>query len=297
MKPDLSNIKVQQVPFLQNFRTTVDVLRLDLLHPVISGNKWFKLNRYIDDARAKNKTTLLTFGGAYSNHIVATAAAAAAQGFQSVGIIRGEEPQKYSPTLLQAAAYGMKLFFVNREAYRNKQVPPHVYDLVAEDEIYRIEEGGFGEKGAEGAAEILQLTHENYSHIITAVGTGTTAAGLLKAAAPEQKIIGISVMKNNLALQPQIESMVNQEKRQQLTLLHDYHFGGYAKKTSELIAFMNQFYEHTTIPTDFVYTGKLFFAVKDLLQKKYFPDGSRVLVIHSGGLQGNRSLSKGTLIF
>ncbi|MGV3529353.1 MAG: 1-aminocyclopropane-1-carboxylate deaminase/D-cysteine desulfhydrase [Flavisolibacter sp.] len=297
MKPDLSNIKVQQVPFLQNFRTTVDVLRLDLLHPVISGNKWFKLNRYIDDARAKNKTTLLTFGGAYSNHIVATSAAAAAQGFQSVGIIRGEEPLEYSPTLLQAADYGMKLFFVNREVYRSKEVPPQVYESMAEKDIYCIEEGGFGEKGAEGAAEILHLTHENYSHIITAVGTGTTAAGLLKAAAPEQKVIGISVMKNNLALQPQIENLVNEEKRQQLTLLHDYHFGGYAKKTAELIAFMNQFYQQTSIPTDFVYTGKLFFAVKDLLQKKYFPDQSRILVIHSGGLQGNRSLSKGTLIF
>ena len=297
MKPDLSNIKVQPVPFLQNFHTTVDVLRLDGLHPVISGNKWFKLNRYIDDARAKNKSTLLTFGGAYSNHIVATAAAAAGQGLQSAGIIRGEEPQEHSPTLMQAAAYGMKLFFVSREAYRSKEVPPQVYELMAEKNIYRIEEGGFGEKGAEGAAEILQLAQGNYSHIITAVGTGTTAAGLLKAAVPEQKVIGISVMKNNFALQPQIERLVDDKKWKQLTLLHDYHFGGYAKKTPELIAFMNQFYQQTSIQSDFVYTGKLFFAVHDLLQKNYFHDGSRLLVIHSGGLQGNRSLGKGTLIF
>lgn len=292
------NCRIDQVIPLSKFHTTVDVLRLDLIHPVVSGNKWFKLNDYLRDAIGLNRKTIATFGGAYSNHIVATAAAADASGLKSIGIIRGEKPTAFSNTLTDAIEFGMKLYFVSREDYRNRTVPHELLKDFNTDEIYFINEGGYGQKGVEGAKEILQLTDSSkYTHIIAAVGTGTTLAALVQAAQPRQNITGISVMKNNFSLRQEINNLLPQSNKDQFTLIHDYPFGGYAKHTADLIQFMNQWYHLTGIPSDFVYTGKLFFAVNDLIQKHYFPSESKLLIIHSGGLQGNRSLPKGTLIF
>ncbi|HWI92604.1 MAG TPA: pyridoxal-phosphate dependent enzyme [Flavisolibacter sp.] len=292
------NIRVDQVLFLQKFHTTVDVLRLDLIHPVISGNKWFKLKEYLREAKSLNKKIILTYGGAYSNHIVATAAAAKQSNFKSIGIIRGEKPTTLSHTLKDAMNFGMEVFFLSREDYKRKIIPPEVYKYCDSEELYVINEGGYGVKGVEGAKAILKLMDLSaYTHILDVVGTGTTIAGIVEASGEHQTVIGISSMKNNFSLQQETEKFISEEKRSRFSLIHDYHFGGYAKYTQELIDFMNEWYRQTGIPSDFVYTGKLFFAAHDLLKKNYFPAGSKLLLMHSGGLQGNLSLPKGTLIF
>ncbi len=292
------NIRADRVHFLSKFHTTVDVLRLDLLHPVVSGNKWFKLKEYLIEAKALNKKTIASFGGAYSNHIVATAAAAQMNGLKSMGIIRCQKPRQLSHTLQQAMNFGMELHFISREAYKEKTIPSEVWMHYDPNEIYFINEGGYGSKGMEGAKDILNQTDaSSYTHIIAAVGTGTTVAGLTEASNSNQKIIGISVLKNSFSLQQEIEALLSKDNQKKFSLIHDYHFGGYAKCTQALLNFMNDWYRQTGIPSDFVYTGKLFFAANDLVQKNYFPEKSRLLIIHSGGLQGNQSLSKGTLIF
>ena len=300
MKPfiELDRSRIDSVSSLYNFHTTVDVLRLDLIHPVVSGNKFFKLKEYLSEAEHQNKKVLVTFGGAYSNHIVATAAAAEWQGLKSIGIIRGEKPAALSHTLMQARSYGMDLIFVSREEYRRKSLPDEWLKNYRPEDLYIINEGGYGSRGMEGSRDILKdCNASTYTHILSAAGTGTTLAGLIAASHPGQAVIGISVLKNNFSLEKEINALLPTEKQGRFQLDHAYHFGGYAKHTPQLLQFMNDWYAQTGIPSDFVYTGKLFFAAHDLLQKSYFPEGSRLLIIHSGGLQGNLSLPKGTLIF
>ena len=290
--------RVDPLSSLYKFHTTVDVLRLDLIHPVISGNKWYKLRYSLEEALQQEKKAVVTFGGAYSNHIVATAAACREAGLKSIGIIRGERSLNFSQTLQNAEAFGMQLFFISREAYREKALPDALLTHFPETALYTISEGGYGHNGARGAAEILSDDRfSDYTHFLAATGTGTTLAGLATGCRPGQQAIGISVLKGALSLNDEIIKLTGTEKKENFSLLHDYHFGGYARKNAELTAFMNEWFRQTGIPSDFVYTAKLFFAVQDLLQKDFFPQGSRLLVIHSGGLQGNRSLEKGTLIF
>lgn len=292
------NIRVDPIQFLSKIHTTIDVLRLDLVHPVVSGNKWFKLKEYFKEAKALDKKIILTFGGTYSNHIIAAAATAKQARLKSIGIIRGEKPNFFSHTLLDASSYGMELHFISREDYKSKKVPREIFEQYNKNDIYLINEGGYGLPGVAGAKDILsQIDSSFYTHIIDSVGTGTTLAGLIEASGDDQKIIGISSMKNNYSLQEEIKQLVSSQNKKKFTLLYDYHFGGYAKLSMQLIDFMNEWYRLAGIPSDFVYTGKLFFAVCDLLEKNYFPANSRLLIIHSGGLQGNQSLPKGTLIF
>ncbi len=270
----------------------LSVLRIDQLHEIVSGNKWFKLRYYIQEAVETNKNHIVTFGGAYSNHIVATAAACRIHQLNCTGIIRGEEAVSLSPTLLQAKELGMQLVFISREDYAAKKLPA----LLNSEDSYIINEGGYGRIGAQGAASISDhFIPADYSHICCAVGTGTMMAGLMNALTGQQ-VIGISAMKNNLQLEEAVRQLLT-EPQQQIQLFHDYHFGGYAKHKPTLLSFMNEFYRTTGIPSDFVYTGKLFYAINDLAAKDFFSPGSKILLIHSGGLQGNRSLSKDTLIF
>ena len=282
----------------ESLKLPIDVLRLDLLHPVVSGNKWFKLKEYLRLAEMEKKREVVTFGGPYSNHLVATAAAANNNGLQSIGLIRGERPSLLSHTLLDAERFGMKLHFLSRTEYAQKIIPAAITDLIERENFIVVPEGGSGIPGMKGAKDILKnVDLENYSHIVTAVGTGTTLAGMVAASPPGIKLIGIPVLKGALSLQNDINALLLDEKQGCFTLIDKYHFGGYAKKTAELIAFMNDFYEATSIPSDFVYTGKTFYAVLDLFRQRYFSEKDKVLVIHTGGLQGNRSLPKGTLIF
>ncbi len=290
-----SDITIDELslPLLIEKRVDADVLRLDKIHPLISGNKWFKLRYYLEDVKRLQKNTIVTYGGAWSNHIIATAAACKVNGLNSIGIIRGEEAIHLSPTLTKAKELGMQLFFISRGDYKNGKIPA----ALDQSEYYIIPEGGYGIKGAEGASTMLDYCKkENYSHICCAAGTGTMTAGLIKASLSSNKVIAFSVLKNNFDINEDIRSLTGKDANE-FQLIHDYHFGGYAKHKPELINFMNEFYRQTTIPSDFVYTGKLFFAVNDLINQNFFAPGSRLLIIHSGGLQGNASLSKGTLIF
>jgi 1-aminocyclopropane-1-carboxylate deaminase len=297
----LNNITLDPLSLPEFMARNIDVsvLRLDKIHPVISGNKWFKLRYYLEEAKALHKKKIVTSGGAWSNHIIATAAACRLNGFESTGIIRGEEAAELSPTLKLAKEMGMQLIFISREDYSQKKIPQEINN----DDHYFILEGGYGKKGAAGAATILDtVKKETWSHICCATGTGTMMAGLVQASSERNKIVGISVLKNNFEIEQQVRSLLPENKKN-FDIVHDYHFGGYAKFVQHpggkpaLIGFMNEFYRLTSIPSDLVYTGKLFYAIHDMVITGYFPSGSRLLVIHSGGLQGNASLNKGTLIF
>lgn len=292
MQLSFASITEQPIQLFEKNNIAVSVLRLDKLHPVISGNKWFKLQHYLKEAKELNKKRIITFGGAWSNHIVATAAACNMNSLNSIGIIRGEEPAALSATLLQASELGMEFRFVKRTDYDGKKIPAGI--ITPED--YVVNEGGFGKKGAEGIADILTYSKRDFTHCCCAVGTGTMLAGLINTAGDQQKFIGISVLKNAASLEKQVTQLLTKEDPN-WQIIHDYHFGGYARYTPKLTDFMNEFYDRTKIPSDFVYTGKLFYAITELAAKGFFPPNSKLLLIHSGGLQGNRSLRKGTLIY
>lgn len=296
MQEQIKNIKIVPLKNFSNAHIKVDLLRLDLLHPIVSGNKWFKLRYYLEDAIKQGKKTIASFGGAYSNHLIAMAYAAKQLGLKSVGIIRGEASSNLSPTLLDAISYGMQPIFVNRKAYTQKNIILNEY---AQMNWYWINEGGYGIKGAMGASTILQtIDTYNYTNIVCATGTGTMMAGLIMAASTNLKITGISVLKNHFSIQNEIDTLLNNEySNKQYEIIHGYDFGGYAKHPISLIEFMNELWQKENIATDIVYTSKLLFAVGNLIEKKYFVEGSKVLVIHSGGIQGNRSLSVGQLNF
>lgn len=275
------------------YQIEATMLRLDRIHPVISGNKWFKLRFHLEQALQQSKKRIVTWGGAWSNHIVATAAACTEKGIPSLGLIRGEKPQELSATLKEAGELGMQFHFLSREDYRNKTIPPRVLN----NEDWIIPEGGYGKLGAMGAASITEyFDTRKYTHIICAVGTGTMMAGLINAMADTQNIIGIPVLKGAEALRTAIRDLVN-PNYQKWKLEEGYEFGGYAKHPEELIQFMNEFYAISRIPTDIVYTGKLVYAFTALMKTHYFPTNSRILIVHSGGLQGNRSLGKGIVSF
>ncbi len=294
MNLDTNQIKLQSILDLCENVAKADVLRLDLIHPIISGNKWFKLKYQIEEANALKHTTIATFGGAYSNHIVATAFACNTLGLNSIGYIRGEEPKSFSHTLQKAVSFGMQLKFLSREDYKEKEKIK-----LAGNYFYWIEEGGYSILGAKGASEILQqVDTSEYSHILCSCGTGTMMAGLITAALPHQTTIGFSALKGNFELEENILKIIPvASKNKPYKIIHDYHFGGYAKQTKELIRFMNFIYNKTQVPTDFVYTSKLIYGVIDLCNQSYFSKVSKLLIIQSGGLQGNLSLPNGTLSF
>ena len=291
LTPDLNKITIDKIdhPLLKNKNVSLDVLRLDKIHPVISGNKWFKLKYHLDNFNAGNYKGILTFGGAWSNHIAATACACHLKNIECVGIIRGEKPTQPSETLHEAMNYRMQLEFISRDNYKNKTRGDFLQVISARfPDHYVIPEGGAGEVGERGAGEILHYAGvNNYTHIACAVGTGTMFRGIYRSISKDQKLLGIVVLKG----------WNEESKDDNAKLLLNYHFGGYAKFKASLLNFMNDFYRATTIPTDFVYTGKLAFALFDLITNNYFAEDDKILMIHSGGLQGNRSLQKGSLIF
>lgn len=268
------------------------VLRLDKISPVISGNKWFKLRFYLEEAIRLNKKGIVTFGGAWSNHILATAAICNRNGLRSLGIIRGEEPQLLSLTLQQAKEEEMQLAFISRADYQHKKLP----EKISTDDYYLVEEGGYGTLGAEGASSILDYCPNDFTHCCCAVGTGTMLAGIINRISGDQRAIGINVLKKNNDVVEKIQTLIG-NKKNNWTLINDYSLGGYAKHNPALLRFMNEFYQKTGIPSDFVYTGKLFYAISALIEENYFPPGSKLMLIHSGGIQGNKSLKPLTLMF
>lgn len=291
----LQKPRIQALKSFTNNHICTDILRLDEIHPVISGNKWYKLRYYLEDAKKLGAKEIVSFGGAYSNHLVALALACKNDGLGSLGIVRGEAGPVLSPTLEAAKEYGMKLVHVSREQYKDKDAIQEQYQAIGR---YFVSEGGYGSLGVLGAASILNdCDVTDYSHIICSVGSGTMAAGLLSKLAPHQQLIGISSQKNNTGLKNAVLNNGGAEKQAQFELREEYHFGGFAKHPPELLVYMRELWERESIPTDIVYTSKLCFAVEALIASNRFEAGGRILVIHSGGLQGNLSLNIGTLPF
>ncbi len=291
------NITIQSIPSFKRDFIKVDILRLDELHPVVSGNKWFKLRYYIQEAKQQKANTIASFGGPYSNHLVALAFAAKQNGFKSIGYVRSNANEAITPTLSEAIEYGMELKFLGRNEFsllKNKLLQSQSNALNA---VYYIDEGGYGNLGAQGATSILANEKTNiYSHIICAVGTGTMMAGLINASQAHQKIIGIPILKNENSIQEEIKALLLCEEKS-FTILPGFHLGGYAKTNQTQFDFMNQLWNTDHIPTDIVYTSKLLMAVEQLIDQNYFEHNAQILIIHSGGLQGNRSLPVGTLVF
>ena len=271
---------------VDNASVKVFIRREDLIHPFVSGNKFRKLKYNLLQANIVNQHTLLTFGGAYSNHIAATAFAGKEHGFQTVGVIRGEELEAKideNPTLQFAQDCGMKFEFVSRDDYRLKDTANFVEKLREKHgSFYLVPEGGTNEFAVNGCEEILNKADEDYDFICCAVGTGGTISGLINGSFEGQKVLGFPALKGDF-LQKDIRNFA---KNNNFSLLNEYHFGGYGKVTSELIEFINSFYKKNKIPLDPIYTGKMVFGVIDLIQKNYFPKNAKILLIHTGGLQG-----------
>ena len=278
----------QSIPYQQihidGFEITIK--RLDLVHPQISGNKFFKLKYNLLAAQQQGYTKLLTFGGAYSNHIAATAYAAQVFGFDSLGIIRGEElaSKPLNPTLSTAQQMGMQFQFISRENYRLKQSPAYLTELQQDyPDYYVIPEGGTNSLAIQGCQEILNnQDRKNYDVICCAVGTGGTITGLIEASHPNQQVLGFSALKGDF-----LTTEVRQHTHKRNWKITDqFCCGGYAKTTPELLQFMQNFEQRYQIPLEQVYTGKMLMGVFALIQQGHFPVESRILVIHSGGLQG-----------
>lgn len=261
-------------------------MREDLLHPYISGNKLRKLKYNLEQAKSENKQTLLTFGGAFSNHILAVAVAGKEQGYKTIGIIRGEELKDKiaeNPTLQKARDFGMVFDFVDREIYREKSNPKFINQLAEKfGDFYLIPEGGTNDLAVKGCEEILTATDEKFDYICCAVGTGGTISGLINCSKSSQQVLGFPALRGDF-LREDICKFVSKSN---WDLITDYHFGGYAKVSEELILFINEFYQKHRVPLDPIYTSKMMFGIMDLINRNYFPENSNILVIHTGGLQG-----------
>jgi 1-aminocyclopropane-1-carboxylate deaminase len=270
---------------------SLEIKREDLLHPFISGNKFRKLKYNLLQAKSENHETVLTFGGAYSNHIAAVAYAGKEQGFKTIGVIRGDElgdKIAENPTLQFAQECGMQFEFVTREAYRLKTEPDFIANLQQKfGSFYLVPEGGTNEYAIKGCEEILTEEDAAFDFICCAVGTGGTISGIINSALPHQKVLGFPALKGDF-LKDEIRKFAANENWELIT---DYHFGGYGKVNEELIQFINQFYKQTQVPLDPIYTGKMVFGVIDLIQKDYFPDNAKILLIHTGGLQGIQGMN------
>jgi 1-aminocyclopropane-1-carboxylate deaminase/D-cysteine desulfhydrase-like pyridoxal-dependent ACC family enzyme len=294
----LASVQAVQLSILEQKNISMEVLRLDRIHPLISGNKWFKLKYSLQQALLQSKESIVTFGGAYSNHVLATACACKEAGMRSIGIIRGEKPKDLSCTLMAALDQGMLIEFVPRPIFANKE---QLYEFAKKEfkESFLVEEGGRNEYGILGAEEILKLGQPGkYQYICCSIGSGTMMAGIIRASDPKQLVVGFSSLKT-IELQNELAAFIvnNNHSIKNYEIIDDYHFGGYAKYDKGLLQFMNELFTNCSIPTDFVYTGKLFYGIIQLLMKGYFEPGKAILVIHSGGLQGNCSLPPGTLLY
>ena len=271
---------------IENASISISIKREDLLHPIISGNKFRKLKYNLKEAIKQKKSKLVTFGGAFSNHILAVAAAGKELGFETIGIIRGDELADKileNPTLFKAQKLGMKFKFVDREMYRNKNEIDFRRRLELEfQDFYLLPEGGTNELAIQGCEEILTDLDNAFDFICCPVGTGGTISGVINCSKESQQVLGFPALCGDF-LKEDIRKFATKSN---WNLITDYDFGGYAKVSDELIRFMNDIYSQYNILLDPIYTGKMMFGVMDLIEKDFFPKNSRILVIHTGGLQG-----------
>ncbi|ARV09293.1 1-aminocyclopropane-1-carboxylate deaminase [Winogradskyella sp. PC-19] len=281
MQSDTQQIHIENHKNIQLF-----IKREDLLHPFISGNKYRKLKYNLLESNQLNKTTILTFGGAFSNHIAATAYAGKIKDLKTIGVIRGDELESkidLNPTLSFAKDNGMQFYFVSREVYREKNSESFQNNLRKRfGDFYLIPEGGTNKLAVKGCEEILTTDDSEYDYICSCVGTGGTISGLINSSSENQKILGFPALKGDF-LSEEISKFANNKNWQ---LIADYHFGGYAKINSELVTFINDFKSRYNIPLDPIYTGKMMFGLFDMILAGKFEPDSKILAIHSGGLQG-----------
>ena len=279
------------LPELEAKNYQLFIKREDQIHPLVSGNKFRKLKYNLKEALDQKKTTLLTFGGAFSNHILATAIAGKSTGFKTIGIIRGDElgvdlEKTFASnwTLRNASKHGMQFDFVSRETYRNKTSIEFTEILQKKyGDFYCIPEGGTNSLAVKGCEEILTKEDSQFDYICSCVGTGGTISGIINNAKDHQKVLGFTVLKGDFL---ENEILKYAKKQENWELIKEYHFGGYGKYTDELIHFINRFKSETDIPLDPIYTGKMMFGIVDMIKKNRFLNGSKILIIHSGGLQG-----------
>jgi 1-aminocyclopropane-1-carboxylate deaminase/D-cysteine desulfhydrase-like pyridoxal-dependent ACC family enzyme len=268
------------------------ILRTDLTDSAISGNKWYKLKYNLLEAQRK-KLPVLTFGGAFSNHIAATAAAGKKMNIRTIGIIRGEEHLPLNATLQQAVDDGMQLFYLSRTEYRNKYSPEVMEKLHNRfGKFMMVPEGGSNRLALKGVREMLPSDSERFHYIVLASGTGGTTGGLFVAKHPQQTLLSVPVLKNAVWMPAEIAKLTGKPLNNTIRFLYDYHFGGYAKISAVLVDFVNDFYTQTRVPLDVIYTGKAMFAVFDLMQSGFFTSGDTILFIHTGGLQGNEGMKQ-----
>lgn len=277
---------------LPNTTVQLYIRREDTIHPHISGNKYRKLKYNLKQAQKENYDTLLSFGGAYSNHIAALAYAGKLHHFKTIGIIRGEEVKdkiNENPTLQFAQSCGMQLHFISREAYRNKTTPEFIAKLKEKfNHFYLVPEGGTNALAIQGCEEILLPQDIQYDYVACAVGTGGTISGLINASFAHQTVLGFPALKGDFIA----KDIAKFAKKENFKIINDYHFGGYGKVTTQLIEFINNFYLQNKIPLDPVYTGKMMYGILDLIKNNYFPHNAKILAIHTGGLQGIQGMNQ-----
>lgn len=270
--------------------------REDLLHPTVSGNKFRKLKYNLLEAKKQEKTKLLTFGGAFSNHISATAAAGKEFGFETIGVIRGEELGKNlektlagNPTLKFAASCGMGLYFLSREEYRQKDSEKVLGKLKQKfGDFYLLPQGGTNELAIKGCEEILSEEDKSFDYVCCPVGTGGTLAGIARSSGEQQQVLGFSVLKGDF-ISLETKKFV---KKNNWKIIPNYHFGGYGKVSGELVHFMNEYKKTYQIQLDPIYTGKMMFGIFDLVDKGFFKENTRILAVHTGGLQGIQGMNQ-----
>ena len=282
----------QPVKLSFNNEVEITIKREDKIHPHISGNKYRKLKYNIIAAKEKGHDTLLTFGGAFSNHIAATAATGKEYGFKTIGIIRGDELGKKiieNPTLAFASKSGMHFKFISRALYRQKNETYFLDKLKQEfGNFYLLPEGGTNALAIKGCEEILTKDDQFFDYICVAVGTGGTISGLINSALDHQKVLGFPALKGDF-LKDEIKKYTKSNKNWRL--INDYHFGGYGKINNELITFINKFKLETEIPLDPIYTGKMLYGIIDMMKKDHFKRNAKILIIHTGGLQGIQGMN------
>ena len=284
--------KIDESLFEQH-EVSLYIKRIDQVHPLISGNKWYKLKYNLMHAKEQGYSTLLSFGGAYSNHIHALAYAGKLTGFQTVGVIRGEAHEALNPTLRFAAEQGMQLHYVNREQYRQKEASPIVQAIIAQyAPCYVIPEGGSNALAVRGCREIVNDISFPLDALCCACGTGGTFAGLVQGLSAAQRAIGFAVLKGASFLERDVTGLLQTSEsssKAPWTICHDYHFGGYAKLTPDLKEFVLGFEEKHAIAIEPVYTGKMLYGVYDMVRRGLFSQGEKIVVVHSGGLQGRET--------
>lgn len=286
----LKAIVLQNMSLLKNIGefngVKLSVLQLHLSDVQTGGNKLFKLKYNLEDARLKGHDTLLTFGGAYSNHIAATAAAGKRAEFKTIGIIRGEKISPLNKTLKRAADNGMHLQFVSREQYRQKEEPLFIESLKARHgNFYLLTEGGSNELAVKGCKEIVSQIGIDFDYIVCPTATGATLTGIALSLLPSQQAVGICVLNNKVQIENFVNGYIKKNEQQQPEIIADYTFNGYAKSNDALNQFVKTFTDSFKIRIEPIYTGKMFYGLFDLIGKNYFKAGSHVIAVHTGGLQ------------